>query len=142
MLISDGEGHEEESDALAAARTASNQRVRLYVLGVGSGRGEPIPRHDELGEKIGGYKRDGAGEVVLSRLAKEPLATAARIGDGFWARVDEGGGSRVLAALSELRRGRGEVAYGVRWTARFQWFVGLALVLLMADWVWAWRRVR
>jgi Ca-activated chloride channel family protein len=142
VILSDGESHDEERDVVEAARLASAGRIRIYGVGIGSDRGEPIPRYDRLGERIGGYKRDERGEIVLTRMAAEPLASAARRTGGFWARADEGGVSRVLAALSELEAGRGEVTRGVRWTPRFQWFVAGALLLLVADWGWAWRRQR
>lgn len=142
VILSDGESHDEEEQVLDAARAAAGERIRLYVVGIGSDRGEPIPEHDRLGERIGGYKLDPEGEVVLSRMVTEPLSSAARTTGGFWARADEGGVTRVLAALSELERGRGDVTRGVRWTPRFQWFVAGALLLLLMDQAWAWRRQR
>jgi Ca-activated chloride channel family protein len=142
VMLSDGESHDEERDVLNAARLAARERIRLYALGVGSERAEPIPRYDPMGERMTGFKLDTNGEIVLSRMSSEPLAGAARATGGFWARVDEGGVARVIAALSELREGRGSVMRGVRWTPRFQWFVAGALILLMMDWAWAWRRQR
>ncbi len=138
VLLSDGESHDEAGDVLNAARAAAAEGVRVYALGVGDEQGEPIPRYDRTGERVAGFKFDASGEVVLSRMSPEPLASAARVSGGFWARVAEGGVSRVLDALSELREGQGTVTRGVRWTPRFQWFVGLALALLAVDWAWAW----
>ncbi len=142
VLLSDGEAHDEERAVRAAAREAADAGVRLFVVGIGGDRGEPIPRHDRLGQRIGGYKRTPEGEVVLSRLMREPLASAARSTGGFWVRAEEGGVARTVSALEELRRGRTEVTRGVRWTPRFQWFIAGALVLLVMDWAWAWRRSR
>lgn len=142
VMLSDGEAHDAERDVLEAASEVAAARVHLYVIGVGHERGEPIPRHDALGVRSGGYKLDERGDVVLSRLSTEPLASAARRTGGFWARADEGGVDRVLAALSELETGRGRAARGVRWTPRFQWFVAAALLLLTMDWAWARRRQR
>ncbi len=142
VMLTDGESHDEERQVQQAAREAAAADIRLYVVGVGGERGEPIPRHDRTGQRIGGYKRTADGEVVLSMLRREPLAGAARSTGGFWARADEGGVARVLAAVAELRRGRADVTSGVRWTPRFQWFVAGALLLLVLDWGWAWRRQR
>ena len=142
VILSDGESHDEEQEVLAAASAADAERIRLYAVGIGSDRGEPIPMHDRLGERIGGYKQDEEGEVVLTRMMTTPLSSAAKETGGFWARADEGGVTQVLIALAELERGRGEVTRGVRWTPRFQWFVAGALLLLVMDWTWAWRRLR
>ncbi len=142
VILSEGEAHDDPGAVAAAARAAAAAGVRLYAVVIGSGRAEPIPRHDALGRRIGGYKLDAQGEVVLSRMSAEPLAGAARLTGGFWARADEGGVARVLAALSGLERGRGARVRHVRWTPRFQWFVALGLLLLGVDWAWAWRRAR
>lgn len=142
VILSDGESHDEGREVLAAAREAASQDVRLFAVGIGGERGEPIPRHDRLGERVGGYKRIPDGGVVLSSLRTEPLRSAAQLTGGFWARADEGGVDRVLVALDELRRGRAEVTRGVRWTPRFQWFVAGALLLLSLDWASARRRRR
>lgn len=142
VVLSDGESHDPEDAVLQAAREAESRRIKVYGIGIGQERGEPIPLHDRLGERVGGYKRDSEDNVVLTRLTREPLSRAADVTGGFWARADESGAARVLAALSELERGRSEVLSGVRWTPRFQWFVAAALLLLLADWTWAWRRRR
>jgi Ca-activated chloride channel family protein len=142
VVLSDGESHDPEDAVLQAAREAESRRIKVYGIGVGRERGEPIPLHDRLGERVGGYKRDSEDNVVLTRLTREPLSRVADVTGGFWARADESGVARVLAALSELERGRSEVLSGVRWTPRFQWFVAAALLLLLADWTWAWRRRR
>lgn len=142
VILSDGESHDEEREVLDAAREAAEAGIHLYAIGIGDARGEPIPRRDPSGERLGGFKLDSDGEVVLTRLRPEPLLSATRLTGGFWARADEGGVGRALSALADLRKGRGTVTRGVRWIPRFQWFVGLALLLLVADWTWAWRRRR
>lgn len=142
VLLTDGESHDEEEDVVLTARAVAESGIRIYAIGIGTDRGEPIPRHDRMGQRIGGYKRHSDGGVVLSRLEKEPLYRAANLTGGLWARADEAGVSQVLAALSELERGKAQVTRGLRWTPRFQWFIGLALVLLAMDWVWAWRPTR
>ena len=142
IVITDGETHDEEDEVLRAAREARSAGIRIYALGVGLERGEPIPRYDRLGEPLGGYKRDDEGEIVLSRLTRQPLADAASMTEGLWVRAEDGGASRVVAALADLERGTGAVTRGVRWTPRFQLFLALALALVGLDWVWAWRGSR
>lgn len=139
VIISDGETHDDSRDVIRTAREAADIGVRLYGIGVGTESGEPIPRRDRLGERLGGYKRDTEGKVVLTQLHGDPLAEATQISGGFWTRADEGGAGRVLAALADLQRGEGQTTRGVRWTPRFQWFVALALLLLIADSALAWR---
>ncbi|MEE8520105.1 MAG: VWA domain-containing protein [Gemmatimonadota bacterium] len=142
IILTDGEGHDDEEEVLAEARAASAAGIHIFAVGVGTERGEPIPLHDRLGGQIGGYKRDADGEVVLSRWSPEPLNRVAAISDGLWLRADEGGASRVVAALEELEYGTGSLTRGVRWTPRFQLFLAAAFLLLTLDWAWAWRWLR
>jgi Ca-activated chloride channel family protein len=139
VVLTDGESHDASEDVIAAARAASAAGIRIYGIGIGGEAGEPIPRHDRTGARVGGFKHDDEGRVVLTRLSREPLATAAQSAGGFFARADENGAARVLTALAELRAGRAQATRGVRWTPRFQWFVALALLLVMIDAVWAGR---
>ncbi len=142
IIISDGETHDEDKRVLEEARAAKNAGIRIYALAVGTESGEPIPRHDRLGEPIGGYKRDTDGEVVLTRMQRDPLEEAANLTGGLWVRADEGGASRVVAALAELEFGTGRFSRGVSWTPRFQLFLAAAFLLLTLDWAWAWRWLR
>lgn len=142
VLLTDGESHDDPDQVVQAARAASAAGVQIYGIGIGGEAGEPIPKYSRMGERLGGYKRDSEGRIVLSRLEREPLARAAQITGGFWVRADEGGSGRVLASLSELEGGPGETTRQLKWTARFQWFVGLAVILLMIDSAFAWRRTR
>jgi len=65
VILSDGESHDADDDLLRVAREAESRRIKVYGIGIGRERGDPIPLHDRLGERIGGYKRDSEDEVVL-----------------------------------------------------------------------------
>ncbi len=68
ILITDGEDH--EGDPEAAARELADEGVKLYVVGIGSRSGEPIPTYSPDGTWTG-YMRDGDGELVTSALTAE-----------------------------------------------------------------------
>ncbi len=60
IVISDGENHED--DAIAAAKKAAENGIKVYAIGVGSTEGEPIPMKD------GGLMKDKDGKIVVTKL--------------------------------------------------------------------------
>jgi Ca-activated chloride channel family protein len=130
VLITDGEDH--DTDTLALAQQAADQGIMLYAIGFGSPQGEPIPEYNDQGEVIG-YKKDQAGEVVLSKLDEATLQQIAQIGNGkyFRATVD---GSELGALVSELNTlQKGELSSQIEtWgIERFQGFLAAALIALV-----------
>jgi Ca-activated chloride channel family protein len=83
VIFSDGEIHEGMLPSLA--KKASEEGVTVYAVGMGTKVGEPIPLKDQTG-KIAGYKKDRAGQVVVSKLEEEVLrAIAAETGGLYFA---------------------------------------------------------
>jgi Ca-activated chloride channel family protein len=77
VLISDGESRA-SPEALAAAERALSQGVRVSVLGIGTREGAPVA------DQSGGFKRDAAGQMVVSRLEEDQLAQIAAKGGGVY----------------------------------------------------------
>ena len=74
ILITDGEDH--EGDVEAAAAAAAEQGVVIYTVGLGSPAGTPIPLRNERGE-VTGYKEDKERRKVTSRLGEDALEAVA-----------------------------------------------------------------
>jgi Ca-activated chloride channel family protein len=75
IVMTDGEDH--ETDPIAAAQEVADEGVLIYTIGFGTPEGEPIPVFDE-NNAIVDYKRDQAGEVVLSQLDESTLQAVAK----------------------------------------------------------------
>lgn len=130
LLITDGEDH--VGEARAVAETLAADGVHVYTIGVGTEDGAPIPDS----RSGGGFKKDGAGKMVLSRLDTELLQDLARIGKGAYVR--SGGSNRDVAAIynGEIRGKLQGAEQGVRreriWDERFVWPLGLSLLCFAA----------
>jgi Ca-activated chloride channel family protein len=131
VLITDGENH--EGDAVAMARTAAEQGIRIYAIGFGSPEGEPIPEYGDGGQ-VAGYKKDQNGEVVLSRLDESTLQQIAGVGNGQYYRATAGGGEldTLVAELSTLQTAEFASMLEVRGIERFQFFLVIGLAALLA----------
>lgn len=80
IVITDGEDH--EGGAIEAAKTAKKEGMRVFVLGVGSPKGSPVP------DGNGGYMKDRTGQEVMSALNEDMCKQVAEAGGGAYIHVD------------------------------------------------------
>ena len=132
ILLTDGEQH--EGDPADMARKAQEEGVVIHAVGVGTAAGDPIPIRNSKGE-ITDYKRDAAGQPVLSRLDEESLGRVALATGGKYFRatdreseIDE---IDELIASMESKELKSQLF--TRYEERFYWPLGFAIVFLIAD---------
>jgi len=87
ILITDGEDH--EGNPLEAAKEAAREGIKLYTIGIGTRKGQPIPMKNEEG-RFEDFKKDEKGEVVVSRLDEVTLEKIALEGGGKYFRATTG----------------------------------------------------
>ncbi len=76
ILMTDGEDH--EGDPVAAAEELAKIGARVYVVGIGTRAGEPIPTQADDGTWTG-YMRDKDGQPVLTSLSADNEAQLKKI---------------------------------------------------------------
>jgi Ca-activated chloride channel family protein len=131
ILLTDGENH--RTDVFAAAQEAADVGIIVYTIGFGSPDGEPIPVYDSLGELIE-YKTDRNGETVLSRLDETTLQEIALMTNGAYFRAAPDGRevNLLVNEIDRLQTSELENRFETRGVERFQWFLGLAIAVLIA----------
>ena len=70
ILLTDGEQIQNMSPQLI--REVKKEGIRIYTVGIGDKKGEPIPIRDENG-RIVQYKRDKNNQIVISKLKSTQL---------------------------------------------------------------------
>jgi Ca-activated chloride channel family protein len=134
VLLSDGEALEDAGGVEAAADRAARAGVRFITIGIGTPEGDRIPDIDPTSGQVVGFKRDEAGEIVISRLDEDLLRTVAERTGGRYVRMDDAAAlARVVSELRGLQRERGESMQRVEARERFALFAALALLLLALD---------
>jgi Ca-activated chloride channel family protein len=128
VLITDGENHED--DAVEAAKLAANSGIQVNVIGMGTPEGQPIPIQGTMS-----FKKDRAGNVVVSKLNEEMCKQIALEGDGIYVRADNtNNAQRVLAKqIDTLAEGDFESESVADYSEQFQSFALIALLLLIVD---------
>lgn len=126
VVISDGENHED--DAVAAAKEAAENGIRVYTIGVGSAQGQPIPFNGEL-------MKDKDGNIVVSRLDEETLRQIAKAGGGAY--IHAGNEEFGLGPIvDDVRRMEDEEFGSVvfeEFDEQYMYFFGIALLLFVIE---------
>lgn len=128
FVITDGEDN--EGGAVEAAKDALKKGMNVYVLGVGSPEGSPIPIPGGRG-----YLTDNSGNTVVSKLNEEMCREIAQAGGGAYIYVDNS--SSAQAALQrhvdKLAKAEMESVLYSEYDEHFGDFAWAALVLLLVD---------
>ncbi len=131
IIMTDGEDH--NSNPLEAAKDAAAQGVIIFTIGFGSPGGNPIPEFNDAGEVVG-YKKDANGETVISKLDEVTLQQIALATGGEYFRAGAEGKEldALTDALEKMQETELESQFETRQVERFQWFVAIALLALIA----------
>lgn len=126
ILISDGEDFGENTSEIA--KEIENKGIKLFTLGIGTEEGGRI-------QASGGFKKDRQGNVVVSKLNSRSLRSLASQTGGQYFEVNESRNdvSRLINTIGQIE-GEFRDARFVDVTAnRYFYFLGLAIVLLLVD---------
>jgi Ca-activated chloride channel family protein len=139
VLITDGEDN--EGDPVAAAKKAREQGVIIFTLGIGTKGGVPIPVEKNAGDRV--YKKDEAGNTVLTTLNEETLESIADAAGGRYFHSTGGGLEldRIYAEINKIEKKELKAEEFDRLQERFSWPLGLAFLFILAEFfVPSWRR--
>jgi len=132
VLLTDGE--QTEGDPRQAEQKAREEGIVLHALGVGTPGGEPIPVRDERGQVID-YKKDEAGQPVLSRLDEETLSRLALATGGKYFRASdrESEVEEIAGLIQAMETKELTSKLFTRHEERFYWPLGIATALLVVE---------
>jgi len=132
ILITDGEDTAGDEAALTqVVKKFAKEKIRIFAIGVGDPAGAPIPA------KGGGFKKDGAGNIILSKVDEIMLKKITAVTQGRYVRSVAGDmdleqiySGDILGTMErkELTQGRKKV-----WEKRFQWALLPCVLLLLAE---------
>ena len=132
IIISDGEGHDDNAEAMA--KEAAGQGVIIHTVGIGSPQGTTL--YDPETKSV---KMDENGQAVVSKLNEEELKTIARAGNGSYTllRNTDDAADKLIENIEsmEQRSLKGvEVEYQ-NYNSFFQYFLLAGLLALVIEWI-------
>lgn len=127
ILITDGEDHEGNAENLA--RKASKIGIRVFILGVGSANGAPIPLEN------GDYLKDKTGTPVITHLNEPMCKQLASIGNGLYLHIDNTFSveKRLNKELGVMHKGEFQNMTYSDYNDQFQAVAILIILLLIID---------
>ena len=128
VIITDGEDH--EGGALETAKAAKAAGMRVYVLGVGSTQGSPIPIPG-----TNDYMRDNTGNTVMSALNDQMCREVAQAGGGAFIHVENNSRAQdqLDAELDKLSKKEIDSTVYSDFDEQFIAFAILALLLIIVE---------
>jgi Ca-activated chloride channel family protein len=131
IVITDGEDHED--DPVSAAEEAVENNISVYTIGIGLPEGAPIPVYSN-GTQVG-YKKDISGKTVVTKLDEITLQKVAAAGNGIYVRANNtsAGLQDVFDRINKMEKQKYESKIFSDYEDRFQYFIGLAFLLLLLD---------
>ena len=132
VIITDGE--DLEGDAIAAAKEAAEAGIKIFCVGVGTSEGELIPVSEGYASRE--YLLDSSGQAVKTSLNENILKEVAISTGGSYVRATQSDFGLVLLyekSISRLEKRDIEAKMKKSYQERFQYFLGAAALLLLAE---------
>ncbi len=128
IIITDGENH--EGGALEAAREAAEEGIKVFVLGIGSSDGAPIPL-----ESTNDYRRDKNGDIIVTRLNEQMCREIAQAGNAVYIRVDNSSSAQSLLQkeIGKLTKSDLESTVYSNYNEQFPAMAWIIIVLLIIE---------
>jgi len=132
IILSDGEDHEE--NARDAAKEASKSGINIYTIGMGLADGTPIPVYNQYGKRTG-FRKDNQDKTIVTRLNEEMMQQLADAGNGSYVRAsnNRNGLDYIFDEINKLEKAEIDAKIFTDYEDQFQWFIGLALILLLIE---------
>jgi Ca-activated chloride channel family protein len=134
VVITDGENNEEAKEsAVDAAEEAAKKNIVIHTIGVGSETGVPIP--NIIDGIVSGYKKDNAGNTVVTKLDSKILQDISAASNGVYVQATSSdiGLDAILNKIAELDKKQLESKMYTDYEDQFQWFLGAALLFLIIE---------
>lgn len=137
VLITDGEDHDPQ--AVPLAQQLAEDGVMINTIGIGSAAGAPImdPATNE-------YKKDESGNTVISRLNEAELQQLAGATKGVYVKLNDVNAAveAITKQLSTIESSSLDDNAFRDYKSYFQWFLAIALALLMIEFFWPERKFK
>jgi Ca-activated chloride channel family protein len=131
IIISDGEDHSDV--ALDVAEAAADEGIKIFTIGVGDAKGAPIPiKRNGI---VLNYKKDNAGQTVITKLNEETLKEIANQANGEY--INGRNTTEVVESVREILNKMDKKEFEAKEFAeykdQFQWFLALGIFFLLVD---------
>jgi len=128
ILITDGDNL--QGDPISAAKESARKGVKVYTIVVGTPEGAPVPIIDSTGA-LKGYKKDKKGNPIISRANIPMLRAISQAGEGKFIILTSQGYNMLYRELKRLKRHTIKGEDQIELEEKYQYFLGISIILLI-----------
>ncbi len=134
LMCTDGEDF--SSHLAAVKKRAEQQGIRIFTMGFGTSQGAPIPLYNEEGNQSG-HQKDRHGKVVISQRNDGILNALANDLGGIYVPASTDGNDleQIIKKIHQIEKARFEDKKINQMEDRYQWFLFMGLLCLLAEWI-------
>ncbi|MBP8755254.1 MAG: VWA domain-containing protein [Chitinophagales bacterium] len=131
IIITDGENH--DSDALQMATKMAANNIKIITVGVGSTAGAPIPV--KAGSNTSDFKKDGDGNIILTKMNEGMLREMAVYGGGIYVNLEQGrtAVNDIEKEIASLEKDEANQFEYTDYAYHFQLFLAIGIFLLALE---------
>lgn len=132
IIITDGEDHDD--NAVFLAGEAAEKGIIIHTIGVGTPNGTPIPVYSGNQRS---FRKDRQGNVVITKLNEKILREISNAGNGSYIRATNNrlGLNMLFDQISDIEKKELETRIYSEYDEKFQYMIGLALILILFDFI-------
>ncbi len=132
LVTSDGE--DQEKGALAVAGKLAKEGIKIFTIAYGTEKGGAIPVRDSYGNMTG-YKKDSAGQTVLTQVHGDFLKSIAEAGGGkfYFSYVNSDHLKKFVNDIGELEKSQFQSSTMTQYEEKFTLPLLLGILLIFAS---------
>jgi Ca-activated chloride channel family protein len=131
VLFTDGE--DTGNGARAQVEQAVMLGIHVYLVGMGTVKGELIPELDDDGNQVGWKKTDDGRSFVTTRLDQGALEELAEVAGGEGHYLENPTAKDVAGLLGQLAKGDLDARMATEWKSVHHWLLFPAFLLLVIE---------
>ena len=129
VIITDGESF--DGNLEKSLNTAKESQTKIFCVGIGTSKGEPIPTYDDRGN-FKEYLKDEKGKTVITKLDSLTLQQIANISNGkYYNLADTSSLNDLVSRLNKLDKIEGNANIFNNLEDRFYYSLTIALIFLL-----------
>lgn len=134
VMVTDGEDFSPHLEQVK--EQASEKKITIYTMGIGTPEGAPVPVLDAYGQQAG-YQQDERGEVVISRRNDALLSELSRASGALYipASVDTTDITQLKKIINAREREKFDEKSIARKKERAYWCAAVAAACLLLEWI-------
>ena len=134
MVLVASDGEDQEKGALEVAGKLAKEGIKIFTIAYGTEKGGAIPVRDNY-NNMTGYKKDSAGQTILTQVRGDFLKSLAEAGGGhfYFSYVNSDHLKKLVSDIGELEKSQFQSSTMTQYEEKFTLPLLLGILLIFAS---------